>query len=275
MNNNLEESIYKNLKNSFTKKLLKASLLQIKYKDNPIRYNSFAVSFRELVRHIFYELAPNEEVKNCDWYVENDNVLNGITKAQRIEYAVRGGLSDDFVSDELVIDLRVLTKKILKSLETLNKYTHIEEEVFQVSESEGDKIVNKSMNALMDFFNAINDLKYDLINRYEKILFDIVEKTFYDETFNEIDILSTHYRIEGIVLDNIEIENINSSEIYIQISGTVEIEHQYGSDRDVRDGNGDILFNSYPFHILNKIDVLEPLEVFIDPNDIEIDTSDF
>lgn len=275
MNNNLEEYIYKNLRSTFTKELFKASLIQTKYNDNPIRYNSFAFSFRELVRHIFYNLAPDEEVKNCDWYVEDKNVLNGITRGQRIGYAVRGGLSDDFINNELGIDLKVLTKRISKSLEALNKYTHIEQKVFQVSENDGDKIVNDSMNSLIDFFKAIDDLKYDLISKYEDILFDSIEKVFYNETFTEIDVLSTHHRIKEAVLEDIGIKNISSSKISIQISGTVGVEHQYGSSRDVRDGNGAVFCNYYPFNILNEINVLNPLEVLIDTNNIEIDTSAF
>lgn len=271
----LEKLIYKRLDGKFIKLLFKASLLQLEYKNNPIRYNSFAVSFRELVRHIFYELAPDEDIKKCNWYVANCNARNGITRAQRIEYAIRGGLSDNFLNDELNIDLKTLTKKILKSIDMLNKYTHIEEDVFQVPENDGDKVVKDTMQALMNFFTHIDELKNNLISEYENILFDVIQNIFYEETFSEIDILSTQYRINEVVLDNIEIESIDSSEISIKIFGTLDVEHQYGSDRDVSNGDGDVFSNSYGFYILNKINVLYPKDVSIGPNDINIDTSNF
>jgi len=76
--NELEKFIYSRLEDEFTKKLFKATLLQLGYEENPIKYNSFAFSFRELVRHIFYNLAPDDEVKNCIWYEDNRDVT-GLT----------------------------------------------------------------------------------------------------------------------------------------------------------------------------------------------------
>lgn len=273
--NELEKFIDSRLESEFMKKLFIATLLQPKYEENPIKYNSFAFSFRELVRHVFYHLAPNDDVKSCIWYIYNEDVINGITRAQRIEYAIRGGLSNSFLNDKLGINLKKLTKEILKSIDVLNKYTHIEEDIFSVAESEGDKIVRNSIQALMDFFKAIENLKDNLIGKYEHLLFDIIDEIFNDETFDEIDILSTHHLIDEIILDKIEIVDIDSSEISIKVMGTVCVLHQYGSDRDVSKGDGAEFYNSYPFIVSKKIDVSEPLQILIDPNEIMVDNSNF
>lgn len=270
----LEKNINMRLKNEFTKNLFTATLLQLKYTSNPIRYNSFAFSFRELVRHIFYQLAPDEDVENCSWYT-NSQISNGITRAQRITYAVRGGLSDDFLNKELNIDLRTLTKQILKSIDKLNKYTHIEEDVFHVSENDGDKLVNNSLNSLIDFFTAIDEIRDSLIDKYEHILFKVIDEIFTEEIFNEIDILSTHHSIDVINLDKIEVQSIDSKKIYIKVSGTVYVEHQYGSNRDVKNGFGDIFSNSYPFLVITNVNVKTPLDISINPAEIEIDNNNF
>lgn len=270
---NYKQIICNNLRNQFAKDLLTATMLQIEYSDNPIRYNSFAFSFRELSRHIFHDLAPDEEVINCDWY--NENEPNKITRAQRIEYAVRGGLSNVFLQNVLKINLQDLKRQIINAINTLNKYTHIEEEAFFVSESLGNSIVIESLKALSDFFIAIEYLRNALIDKLEKTIFNTVEDNFNNELFDEIDILSTHSRIEEVNLDEIKIVEIDSNEITFDIQGTISVELQYGSDRDLKRDNGAVFSDSYPFSILKKVNVRAPVEILIEKNEIRVDTSSF
>jgi len=192
-----------------------------------------------------------------------------------MEYAIRGGLSNDFLKNELEINLEELIKKTLDSINVLSKYTHIQEEVFSVEESKGDKIVMDSMRALTNFFEEIDCLKDNLIHKYEHLLFDIIDGIFANETFNEIDMLSTHHLVDEIVLDKVGILDINSNEISIEIIGTVYVQHMYGSDRDRRKGDGDEFNSSYPFTVSKIIDVLYPLGISIDSSEIMVDNSSF
>ena len=48
------------------------------------------------------------------------------TRAQRISYAVQGGLDDTFVQNTLAIDVDQMRKDFLKALDRLSKFTHIE-----------------------------------------------------------------------------------------------------------------------------------------------------
>lgn len=57
--------------------------------------------------------------------------------------------------------------------------------------------------------------------------------------------------------------------------GTAYVQHQYGSDRDIRRGDGAGSYNSYPFTVSKDIDVLYPLEISIVPNEIMVDNSKF
>lgn len=268
-------SISHRINDNFLKDLFKATMLQLNYNDNPIKYNSFAFSFRELIRHILYNLAPDSEIKKCTWYIPNSNSKNGITRIDRIQYAIRGGLSDSFIEKHLSINTHVITKQVINAVNALNKYTHIEEDVFQVSEIDGSSIVKNSLEALDNFYNVLETLRSNLIQSYDELLYKTIEELFLEETFTEIDILATHYMIDEINLEQIFIQDITSSQISIEIHGSISVEHQYGSDSDQRHGDGLIFNNSYPFIIYKKIDVQYPLSIEISPDEIQINHSNY
>ncbi len=87
--------IEKYLKTDFEKSLFGASLNYIKNRqEDPLRFNSFAYSMRELLRHLLDRFAPKENVKKCDqWFSQDPNAREGdVTRKQRLQYSIFGGL---------------------------------------------------------------------------------------------------------------------------------------------------------------------------------------
>lgn len=66
----LEKTIKKHLKSEFQKELLKVSVHNLE-QNNKLRFNNFAYSIRELVRHFLKDLAPDNEIQSCLWF-KND-----------------------------------------------------------------------------------------------------------------------------------------------------------------------------------------------------------
>jgi len=59
------EKIKQLLSNQFELDLFEASIASLNDRTNKLRFNNFACSIRELSRHLLYNLAPEERVKNC------------------------------------------------------------------------------------------------------------------------------------------------------------------------------------------------------------------
>src|SRR5690242_17209192 len=105
MNSAREVELFEEFKNSleteFEKKLFQAALNNLKDKENEIRFNNFAYSVRELMRHILERRAPNDQVILCSWYQKPKNTL--VTRKQRIMFLIHGGLSEKFIADNFDI----------------------------------------------------------------------------------------------------------------------------------------------------------------------------
>ena len=112
----LIETILANLSSQFEKDLFHAAIENITHSTSPIRFNNFAYTLRELTRHVLKRLAPDENILKSQWYKNELSDENGITRPQRIYYAIHGGLDPAYVQEKLGIDVADFKKGLLKSL---------------------------------------------------------------------------------------------------------------------------------------------------------------
>lgn len=271
----LEQSINERLKTQFEVNLFKASLNTLKHTDDPIRFNSFATSFRELTRHVLNRLAPDEKIIKCQWYANETDKKNGVTRKQRMLYAIKGGLSDQFVINELEFDINGVSQELKKIIDNLSKYTHIEEDTFEINTQLGDELTNNTLIAMDNFLKTIEKFRKEITIAYEERLFELIDDVITTETFTEIDELATHYWVKGVWINRISIDSIDEEEISVTVNGSVDVGLQYGSDSDYKHGDGVRTSDSYPFTVSLSIDVKSPLDLSVVPRDIEIDNSKF
>ena len=100
---------------------------------------------------------------------------------------------------------------------------------------------------------------------------------FYMSTQNDLDIIATHYEVLSYVVTRINTKSQDDDKIILDVSGFVNVRHQYGSDGDMKRGDGFEMEARYPFsskliasyknregdvHIVNKtIDIDTVVEV--------------
>ena len=267
------------LKTPFEKELCDAAFDNLKIK-NKLRFNNFAYSIRELSRHILYRLAPAEDIKHCTWYKPsvNKNGSTIISRADRINYAIYGGFDNNvLVAMGLKNDIDQARKTMLDSIDALSKYTHVNENTFTVSDTEIETLVDKVIGSFNGFVDVMSNIRRKVISHLEnEINHEILIATLYD-TYNAIDILSTHSSIENYYIDDINVDDITSQDVVFSISGTVEVRLQYGSDGDQRRDDGYVTNMSFPFKANASAEIKTSLKKFHLDDDIhfEFDTDEF
>ncbi|WP_461639202.1 pPIWI-associating nuclease domain-containing protein [Labilibaculum euxinus] len=260
----LFEGIFdKYLETDFELNLLKACLTNLNQFGNDLRFNNYAYSLRELSRHLLKRLAPDENILLCSWYKnEIEGKANGITRNQRVKYAIQGGLSDTFIEEELDLDISGTKKKLKKAIDLLSKYTHVNEDTFAIDESTVNNHVSEINKAFSGLFTDIDACRQNIILRIEDgVDSAIIERTVYD-VIEDIDEMSTHHEIEDVDYD-IKVEKLNNLEILFKVSGSIDVLQQYGSSGDRRRGDGHEMRNSFPYECelgcpVNKLKDFEP-----------------
>ena len=273
----LQQNIASYLKADFEKELFDAVFVNLHEKGNKLRLNNFAYATRELTRHFLSRLAPDKDVLNAPWFIPNDPPKpKAITREQRIRYAILGYLDETFARDTLQFDFTHVSKDLRKSIGDLSKYTHVNPETFNVDE---DKILELTLDILEStakFFKTISEAKIKIMKAvYNAVDEDMINK-FYMETYNEIDMLATHHEILSYTVTSQKEVSKNNETITIRADGVVNVRLQYGSDGDMRRGDGYETQMDFPFtseFIVNYKN--QNGNIYIESAEIKVDNNSF
>ena len=261
------------LKSNFEMSLFRASLKNLTHKDNPLRFNNFSCSMRELYRHVLNRLSPDDQVKKCDWFKpildENGNPKKP-TRRQKIIYSIRGGLNDEYTKDKLKIVIDKLLSEILESYDLLSKYTHVNEATFNISDEEVNEFSSNVLNCLLEIFSLISDTRHVIFSQLHQHVSNELTSTIISETRSEIDILSQDSYIEGVEIYGFEVLGIDSENIYFAGNGNISASLNYGKGDDATEIVDDFDFD---FQCFSSVHI--PTAILISSESISIDNSDW
>lgn len=243
-----------------------------------LKYSFGALSLRELLREFFSVISPDDSIRNCSWW--EPSVVDDpekITRRDRIIFSVYKFVTPSHFEEVDYMVIEALAKKIVKNIDLLSKQVHITESIVASSINNKEKlhdILVKSINDFKLLIEQIENFRSIIEEKLSEIIYHQLDNdTVFDWAINELDILSTHTRVDEVSVDEIYVTSIDRDYIYFSGSGTVSCELQYGSDSDVSNDNGYVTSDSYPMEISGKIDVTEIK--YIELVSVSVNTSSF
>jgi hypothetical protein len=240
--------------------------------ENNLRLNNFAYAMRELMRHVLHRLAPTESVVQCPWYHNKIDKPNVVTRRQRAHFAVQGGLSDVYVQDVLHLETESIHRSLVQAIDGLSKLTHIEETVFGLSDADVAAHVQVTEDAVAALCSEIYSCRQQIITAlWEQIDGTVIDEVL-RETLQAIDEITAHYSIEEVYTHRVEIIEIAHDEIVFSATGSIATELQWGSNSDIRRGDGAVLSKSFPFTCYLRSPVDDPTQVEAREDGLLVDT---
>ena len=269
----MDERIISVLTEGFERALYVSAHQNLKDLDNKLRLNNFAYGMRELMRHVLSRLAPNDSVTKCIWYKNETDKPLGISRRQRANFAVQGGLCDEYVRDVLKLETENIHGTLIKAIKELSRLTHVEEGVFGLSEPYVTARVLETEKAFAELCSTIDSCREEII---QALWVEIDQAVIYQaisETITAIDEISAHHSIEDVYLHEIEIIGLSHDRITFQASGSITAGLQWGSNSDVRRGDGLLGKESFPFTCIIWSPVDDPPGVQMEDDGLHVDTS--
>lgn len=261
--------ILEHLDTGFERELFLAALNNLSDKGNPLRFNNFAYCMREIITLVLAKYSSDEEILNCCWYKNDTDKENGVTRAQRVKYAIQGGLSDQKVVDILDLDedehhIKDALKEFTRQFNELNGYTHLRESRFNIGDSSCEELALKVLDIMSEILGLVEDMRSQVVSHIEAEVDEALVSEFVGTVFGELDILSTHTTVDYHELESIHVEAINSDWLVLRGLGTVHCDLQWGSGSDMRKGIGASITDSFPYHFKSraKLSDLKKMELF-------------
>jgi hypothetical protein len=227
---------------------------------------------RMLFEHMMDALAPIADVARCSWYkVETQN--GKPSRKQRVMFAIQGGLSPTFVRKTLKIDAAPFQKRLVAAVDDLSRQVHGREVTLVVEASDQDAFIGTTIGAVTEFLVAIRDCRSAILDPIAEALDDEAVNALVSETLAEVDELATHHSIEDIDLENTQVHSIGPETITYRAIGTISVGLQWGSNADVRNGDGAELDESFPFHVDFELPLHELWDISYAETNYCVDTS--
>jgi hypothetical protein len=267
--------IFAHLEEGFEKGLFRAVLRNLSDIGNPLRFNNFAYGMREVISILLRRYSSDAEVLRCSWYKSETNDEKGVSRAQRIRYAIRGGLSDEaldrVLGEEAAEEFTHLLRRFQSLFKSLSKHTHVREETFDIGDVRCETMASEILGIVEEILFTIKESRRLVLSHVEDNVNRELVGEFVSNTFAELDILSTHTALDFVTVDELAVETIDSTQVVVRGEGFAHCDLQYGSGSDQKSGMGDRTRESFPYTFECRIDVDNFNELEI--GDIEIDTS--
>ncbi|MGX1196632.1 pPIWI-associating nuclease domain-containing protein [Parvibaculum sp. MBR-TMA-1.3b-4.2] len=270
------DDLKENVSDNFSRQVLDGAKIALLSVENPLRLNFFATAVRILLEHSLSKLAPTEEVVRCVWYKDerpNPDGTSQPTRRQKAIFAIQGGLSDVFLEEELGLDTAKLHQELLRALNELSKHVHARENTAVIDTNEQDQIAATLLNKIAAFFGAIHDCRKAVLDPILAALDEAAVDALLSETILEIDELSSHHSIEDVYAEKTEIYSITSDEIIYNVFGSVETTLQWGSNSDIRRGDGAEIDQTFPFTCSIAVPLEDPWDLGFAEIVVGVDTS--
>lgn len=273
----LVKSIEAHFATDFERTVFRAALQSFDHEENPLRLNNFATALRELGRiHLELE-APDERVKECDWFEGKTNDLGKpiIERAQRAKYAIQGELPDNFVKNTLGIEIDDAITDYTRLIGRLSAFTHINQKTFNVPPHEAINQAQRALEVFDQLFTFVRERREATRKAAEDAAQEVLRDVLYGEVNDELDRLSTHTSVEGVDLYSLKITSMDAETIRYEGRGNVDVRLQYGSDSDVERDDGVVSSDSYPLTCQFSAATCSPLDISVVWGTLIIDTDSF
>ncbi|MCA0930162.1 pPIWI-associating nuclease domain-containing protein [Ruegeria profundi] len=240
--------------------------------NNPLRLNLFSTSVRMLFEHIMGPLAPKEEVVNCSWYEPVPNT-NGPVRAQRIQYWLQGGLSDEYVTEEFQLKPQEMRARLVKAFNNLSKHVHGRSDTLIVDIAAQEAEAKATLDAVEELLTTYHESRRALIVPLVDSLDESAVQSMLSETILDVDELATHHTIDDICPMSTTVDSIDHATVHYRVSGDIEVTLQWGSNSDRRKGDGAELGHSFPFVCTFDVPVDDPSNIADAEVSFGVDTS--
>jgi hypothetical protein len=226
--------------------------------ENPLRLNFFSSAMRILFEHMMDTLAPSDQVIQSSWFKREEGESDKPTRSERILFAIQGGLSDEFVQQELQIDTLPLRSRLLSTIDELSKHIHGRGNTIIRDQSAQDEIASATVAAMGAFLDALRECRAAVLEPIAEALDNAAVDALITDTLSDVDEIASHYSLDEVNVGDAVVHSIGPENIIYRVTGSVAVTLQWGSNSDVRRGDGIELAESFPFYCDIEVPLSEP-----------------
>lgn len=252
------------------REIFDAAVERFDHEDISLGLKNFASALRELGRIWLEQLAPKEKIRACEWFEQDTDLReeDGVTRAQRAKYAVQGELPDEFVLEDLQIDMQSTVKEYLALIDELSNYGR-----FDTPAKTAELEAIRALETFDRLSELIQERHASLLSSAAHAAKEALPPTYelFGEVDEELDRLPTHFLAGEYHLDSLLVLSLSPDRILYQGRGRVYVRRQYEWDAAVAWDDVAVVLDVCPFECSYEAPTSYPLDTSFVPGSIKID----
>jgi hypothetical protein len=240
--------------------------------ENPLRLNFFSTAMRILFEHTMDIYAPEADVIRAEWF-RSERDGGSPTRWQRVRFAIQGGFSEAFITHQLGVDATPIRARLLGAINEMSKHVHGRAETVIRVRTDQDNVIQRTSNAMLEFLTIMHECRNAILEPLAEKLDEAAIDALLNETIQSVDELASHHSLDEVDVEDIRVASIGVDTIRYRVSGSVEVILQWGSNSDVRRGDGAEIGQSFPFHCDFELPLNEPWDLSLAEPIYVVDTS--
>src|SRR5919106_954629 len=121
----------------------------------------------------------------------------------------------------------------------------------------------------------VHDCRAAILEPVGEALDDAAVDALLSETILEVDELATHHSVQEVYVDRVVVHSIGSHFITYRATGSVSVVLQWGSNSDLRRGDGAELGQAFPFRCDISTSLDDPWKLDFSETEFGVDTREW
>jgi len=165
------------------------------------------------------------------------------------------------VRDELGIDPKPLEASLVRAYSQLSKHVHGRAETVVEDEAKQDAEAKDIVTAIADFISGYRDARAQLLDPLAESLDSGAVDALLSETILNVDELASHHSVEDVYVHETKVVSIGAEWVRYRAIGSVDVVLQWGSNSDLRNGDGAESEQTFPFVCTFDVPVERPHDI--------------
>jgi hypothetical protein len=140
---------------------------------------------RILFEHMMDTLAPSDQVIQCPWFKRKEGEGGKPKRSERVLFAIQGGLSEEFVRQNLHIDTSSLRSRLLTAIDELSKHIHGRENTIILDPSDQDTIAAATVAAMGAFLDKMRECRANVLEPIAEALDEAAADALITDTISD------------------------------------------------------------------------------------------
>lgn len=161
----------------------------------------------------------------------------------------------------------------MRAYSQLSKHVHGRAETVVEDEAKQDTEAKEIVSAIGAFLSGYRDARAQLLDPLAESLDSGAIDALLSETILSVDELASHHSVEDVYVHETKVESIGAEWVRYRTTGCVDVVLQWGSNSDLRNGDGAESEESFPFVCTFEVPVERPKDIEDAQVEWAVDTS--